>query len=122
MTSKWTTSAPAASDASTSAPNLAKSALKMEGAIKKSFSGMMSSILTDELVWRGRAAGSVLATSALAVERARATTRDCIFFGYLRAHRFTTLQGCYAVTIRCSRCRHHALCCTSRLLAVRRLS
>ena len=78
MTSKWTTSAPAASDASTSAPNLAKSADKMEGAIKKSFSGMMSSILTLDRAWRGRAAGSVLATSAFEAVRARATMRDCI--------------------------------------------
>ena len=66
---------PAASDASTSAPNLAKSADKMEGAIKKSFSGMMSSILTPSA---GRAAGSVLATSAFEAVRARATMRDCI--------------------------------------------
>ena len=78
MTSKCTTSAPAASDASTSAPNLAKSADKMEGAIKKSFSGMMSSILTDARAARGRAAGSVLATSAFEAVRARATMRDCI--------------------------------------------
>jgi hypothetical protein len=78
MTSKWTTSAPAASDASTSAPNLAKSADRMEGAIKKSFSGMMSSILTLARAARGRAAGSVLATSAFEAVRARATTRDCI--------------------------------------------
>ena len=79
MTSKWTTSAPAASDASTSAPNLAKSADRIDGAMRKSFSGMMSSILTDDRAWRGRAAGSVLATSAFAVERARATIKDCIF-------------------------------------------
>ena len=78
MTSKCTTSAPAASDASTSAPNLAKSADKMEGAMRKSFSGMMSSIFTAERAARGRAAGSVLATSALDAVRARATMRDCI--------------------------------------------
>jgi len=80
ITSKWTTSAPAASDASTSAPSFAKSALKMEGAIKKSFSGMMSSIFTAERAARGRAAGSVLATSAFEAVRARATMRDCILF------------------------------------------
>ena len=79
MTSKCTTSAPAASDASTSAPSFAKSALRIDGAIRKSFSGMMSSILTLDRWALGRAAGSVLATSAFAVERARATTRDCIF-------------------------------------------
>ena len=81
ITSKWTTSAPAANEASTSAPNLAKSADKMEGAIKKSFSGMMSSILTaDRDARAGRAAGSVrVATSALEAVRARATIRDCIF-------------------------------------------
>ena len=84
MTSKCTTSAPAASDASTSAPNLAKSADKMEGAMRKSFSGMMSSIFTCERAWRGRAAGSVLATSAFEAVRARATMRDCILF-HLRA-------------------------------------
>ena len=78
MTSKCTTSAPAANEASTSAPNLAKSADKMEGAMRKSFSGMMSSILTDARAARGRAAGSVLATSAFEAVRARATMRDCI--------------------------------------------
>ena len=81
MTSKWTTSAPAASDASTSAPNLAKSADRIDGAIKKSFSGMMSSILTADRDARvGRAAGRVrVATSALEAVSARATIRDCIF-------------------------------------------
>ena len=78
MTSKCTTSAPAASDASTSAPSFAKSALRMLGAMRKSFSGMMSSILTADRAWRGRAAGSVLATSALEHVSARATMRDCI--------------------------------------------
>ena len=86
MTSKCTTSAPAASDASTSAPNLAKSADKMEGAMRKSFSGMMSSILTaDRDARAGRAAGSVLATSAFEAVRARATMRDCISSFNLRA-------------------------------------
>ena len=49
--------------------------------MRKSFSGMMSSILTaDRDARAGRAAGSVrVATSALEAVSARATIRDCIF-------------------------------------------
>ena len=53
--------------------------------MRKSFSGMMSSIFTAERAARGRMAGNVLATSAFEAVRARATTRDCIFSFNLRA-------------------------------------
>ena len=53
--------------------------------MRKSFSGMMSSIFTWRKAWRGRAAGSVLATSAFEAVRARATMRTASLLFNLRA-------------------------------------